>query len=463
MAITLKADQRTLLLNAEFSYLSTNYAAAVSSFVLTNVNNFSVELGDSTTQFDITNPSGTTFRYTWDGTGTTPGTFSSLISVGGSIVLNAQNFSAANNGTFTITGVSSTYFEVTNAAGVVESNKTIGTGTIKIYIYILLGEFGQEQSEVLIVSAVTASTNTITTTANSKFAHPESTKVTIIKYNQVRFYYSTSATDTAPTALATYQDIEPDDFYSKYYDTTYTTGYGFFLFYNSTTLKATAYSNAIPYADFGLSTVSQIFDSFFSILNNKERKMITDDDAFAWLNEAYSFVQNELNLVNESFTVPAQTSIAVTSGTAEYALASDFSSVVSVTESDDGTEIGFLPLRDVAYYRDSNATSSLTVKYYLRGAYIGFVPTPTSSATYYLYYKAKTSRISSYSSTVDMPNNEFYPLLDFMMYRASLKLNKPNPTGYLQLFKDRINTMKIISHKQYGGYDSFEIDTFANI
>ena len=88
-------------------------------------------IGDATTQFDITNPAGTTFRYTFDGTGTNPNISTTSISVGSYILIGAQNFTAANNGLFVVTGVGSNYFEVTNAAGVVESNKTIGTG----YIY----------------------------------------------------------------------------------------------------------------------------------------------------------------------------------------------------------------------------------------------------------------------------------------------------------------------------------------
>lgn len=88
-------------------------------------------IGDSTTQFDITNPAGTTFRYTWDTTGTDPLISATTISVGSYILIGAQNFNAANNGLFVITAVGTNYFEVTNASGVVESNKTIGTG----YIY----------------------------------------------------------------------------------------------------------------------------------------------------------------------------------------------------------------------------------------------------------------------------------------------------------------------------------------
>ncbi len=87
-------------------------------------------IGSSTTQFDITNPSGTTFRYTWDTTGTNPLITATTVPVGSYILLQAENFNAANKGLFTVTGVGANYFEVTNASGVAENNKTIGTGFI---------------------------------------------------------------------------------------------------------------------------------------------------------------------------------------------------------------------------------------------------------------------------------------------------------------------------------------------
>lgn len=89
------------------------------------------DLGTSTTRFDITNPAGTTFRYTYDGTGTDP-TFSLANNpIGSTIVFDAQNFSAGNNGVFVVTGAGSNYVEVTNASGVAENDKTIGTGSVR--------------------------------------------------------------------------------------------------------------------------------------------------------------------------------------------------------------------------------------------------------------------------------------------------------------------------------------------
>jgi len=83
--------------------------------------------GDATTQFDITNPSGTTFRYTYDATGTDPVISSSTLSIGDVVEIFGFNFSAGNNVHKAIlTGVGLNYFEITNASGVVESNKTLG-------------------------------------------------------------------------------------------------------------------------------------------------------------------------------------------------------------------------------------------------------------------------------------------------------------------------------------------------
>lgn len=87
-------------------------------------------IGSGTTQFDITNPSGTIFRYTFDGTGTDPLITSATVPIGTYILIQAQNFNAVNNGIFIVTNSGTNFFEVTNASGVAENNKTIGTGFI---------------------------------------------------------------------------------------------------------------------------------------------------------------------------------------------------------------------------------------------------------------------------------------------------------------------------------------------
>jgi len=459
MSISLRADNRSLLINSvASSYLNTNYLSGVTALVLKNSSGFTVELGDSTTQFNITNPSGTTFRYTWDGTGTSPGIFSNLIRATGSIVVNAQNFSTANNGTFAITGVGTDYFEVTNAAGVAETNETIGTGSIKIYIYALLGELGLEQTEVVQVTAVAASTHTLTV-GTTKFAHSESTKVTIIPYNQVRFYHTATAVYSTSDSIAGFTNINADSYFSTVKDTSNTTGFGWFVFSNSSTGKVTTNSNAIPYAGFAENSVKKVLDSFFSDLNNKEQKLISNTEAFGWLNEAYNIASNELNLINTEYNIAAVNDISVVAGTAEYALPSDFGKMTSVYDDTSDTYINKIDSSDIDY----NEYSSNITYYYLRGTYIGFSPIPTTDFNCHLRYVAKKTALTSYYDTIDFPSNNYYFLKDYMMFRAGSKLQRQDRPDYYKLFFDAINRMKLYSHKQNAALDAWTIESTSNV
>jgi hypothetical protein len=87
-------------------------------------------IGSATSVFTITNTTGTTYRYTWTGVGTDPAITATSVPVGTFILIGAQDFNAANNGLFIVTASAANYFEVINASGVAEANKTIGTGFI---------------------------------------------------------------------------------------------------------------------------------------------------------------------------------------------------------------------------------------------------------------------------------------------------------------------------------------------
>lgn len=107
-------------------------------------------LGDSTTQFDITNPAGTTFRYTYDGTGTNPGINASTVPTGAAISISGTNFAAGNNTGGIVTGSGTSYFEITNASGVVESNKTIGSGVIQVVGGSLATDYDANKSDLAV-------------------------------------------------------------------------------------------------------------------------------------------------------------------------------------------------------------------------------------------------------------------------------------------------------------------------
>lgn len=110
------------------------YAAGDSTSVpIVGEATIATEIGDSTSQFDITRPATpylNTSRYTWDGTGTDPGITTTIPGVGNTVALYGQNFAAGNQGDFVVTASGTNYFEVENGSGSAEANKTIGTGFI---------------------------------------------------------------------------------------------------------------------------------------------------------------------------------------------------------------------------------------------------------------------------------------------------------------------------------------------
>lgn len=89
-------------------------------------NNSGWFVGDSTTQFDITK-SGNTVRYTYDNTGTNPDINSNTFPMGATVNIWGDNFHESNNLNATITASGSKYFEITNASGTAENDKTLGT------------------------------------------------------------------------------------------------------------------------------------------------------------------------------------------------------------------------------------------------------------------------------------------------------------------------------------------------
>jgi hypothetical protein len=187
--------------------------------------------------------------------------------------------------------------------------------------------------------------------------------------------------------------------------------------------------------------------------------LVSVDDAFRWLNEAYAIAKNELNLVNNEYNVASPITVSVVASTQEYDLSSyKIGNIIKVSDSD-GEDIDHIDIKDVPY-NDENGSVTET-RYYLRGQYIGFSPIPTSSADYTVYYEARATTLTSYYDNIDLPNNNFYFLVDFMLYKASEKLPRIGGSAHYTKFTQDLNRMKLTSFKQHNSKDSFEPDDFT--
>lgn len=92
----------------------------------------STTLGSTTTQFDITNTAGSTYRYTWDGNGTDPAITAVSVPTGSVILIESSSMNDVNTGSFVVTGSANNYFEVSNSAGSAEVNVNLTDGYLKL-------------------------------------------------------------------------------------------------------------------------------------------------------------------------------------------------------------------------------------------------------------------------------------------------------------------------------------------
>lgn len=336
---------------------------------------------------------------------------------------------------------------------------------------ILIGEIGQTDAEVLKISSISDKTISLCDInlipVNTNYSHPESTKVIALAYDQIRFFW-TAATGTIAdenpvfndsTPLTSWEALDPSSFYSTYDDPDNSSGFGWFMYRNSTTGETSLESNPIPYVGFTLNTVQQVFADFDSLLNVNELKLVSINDKFAWLNEALAIVKNKLNLSNVEYTVSTPQTLTTTSGVAEYILPDDFSDIVEFTEQG-GTPVDFLTVSKVLTNNGSNPT---TTRHYIRGRYIGLTPTPgATGTTYYYTYRAKASRVISLSTYLDLPDNAFFCLKDYMMFRCCQKFTNPMATAYYQNFKNMLDLYIQASVKRNANLDTWEIASNAN-
>jgi len=358
---------------------------------------------------------------------------------------------------------------VDNVASGAGSITLVNTDGFAADDFIIIEEIGKENAEIFRIGAINHTTGVIDledkagSADTTNHAHSESTKVHLTPYNQVQFYWTAAAgdiTDEDPVfdtdnPLGSWIDIDPSDWYTIYDDNVNSTGFGWFKYQNSVSTDLSTYSNPIPYGGFARNTAAEVFADFDSMMHTKELSLVTLDEKFRWLNEALVLLQNKLNLNNTEYFVSTSQTLPVVAGTGEYLLPDDFTDMVSITNSTnvyDKRAIGFISINKVEGYNGNE------VKYYLRNRYLGIVPTPTTNTTYYYTYRKKSNRVDSLSDYIDLPDNAYYALKDYMLYRAFMKFQNPIAKQYQEAFVSTVNLYVETAVKRDANLDSWEPD-----
>ena len=129
---------------------------------------------------------------------------------------------------------------------------------------VLIGELGQERSEIVRTEDHRSSTGTnISGTGATlhtvlRFDHPQDTKVYIIDWDRFEVQHATTVGGSKTTLMAYAQNINPSRNEDLFRDTTKISGFYFVRFNNTIDSTNSDWSDAIPYAGYADNTVHEI-------------------------------------------------------------------------------------------------------------------------------------------------------------------------------------------------------------
>jgi len=147
--------------------------------------------------------------------------------------------------------------------------------------YIIVGEIGSKTAEVLQVNGAVADGTSLTIDNNgsggARFAHAINEPVYRIRYNRIEFSHSATDSSGASSVLAT-NEIQPDDLFTRFEDTTNTTGFGFVRFNNQTSGVFSSFSDGVPYSGFTARSLGRIQKAVRTLLGEPDFKFLEDEE-----------------------------------------------------------------------------------------------------------------------------------------------------------------------------------------
>jgi hypothetical protein len=289
------------------------------------------------------------------------------------------------------------------------------TSTFANNDYAQFGEPGEERTEIIKVTSVTAP-NTFTTMGAAKFPHGVDTAIYKLVYNQVKFYRSIDGGVTYP--LLTTIDIQPDQRETVYDDINAASTYYYKVsYYNQTSGIESTKSQPLIATGYTTFSLKKLEDRVLVLYPDREARFLQRGDLKDWINERYLMVQTDVNQLNKGYFSKSNNAspLSLVSGTYSYALPSDFVSLVKVEVSYDGTTYNRAFPMDERYSNPGMVYSKDQPIYDFLDANIIFKPTPDSSSGKYklwYYYWAELSELT------DEINASVRPFKDVLVLHA---------------------------------------------
>lgn len=168
---------------------------------------------------------------------------------------------------------------------------------------IQIGETGEEQTEVKVISGNPSGGTAGTLTANTSYAHPTNTSVYATKYDQVVFERSTTGTaGTATPMTSGTVTIQADQFYTQFDDTSGSSTYAYKTYFRSSGLAANSTeSDWITSSGYDFYSLAKMRERVRDKLWNSD--FVDDLTIDNWINEARDKMVSAAVEVNEDYSI----------------------------------------------------------------------------------------------------------------------------------------------------------------
>lgn len=303
-----------------------------------------------------------------------------------------------------------------SAAGVTLSVKNVAGAVANLYA--LVGEIGEENSEIKLISGVSGKDLTVAALTND---HAADTVVYIVSYNQVRIYKSTAGC-SGSFSLNTTVDITPDSITTDEEVTVGTADAVKTTFYNEAGTGESGFSPCIPYTGFTFYSVRTLTDRVASLFGDPDFKVLKRNDVANWLAECADKLQAVAIEADESYDLQ-YVAIPMAADKELYGTSdgfpTDFKSEKKLFITYDGTNNYRASFRDFQDFDPDDAHSQTTPIYYFQGDQVGIKPVGVSGGTIKLWYYARTSRLDDDSDELPSVMRDYTDaFINYGLWRA---------------------------------------------
>lgn len=351
-------------------------------------------------------------------------------------------------------GLEKTYlsknYAVGNTVFLTRNNNRIATND-----RIMIGEMGNENTEILTVLSIGSDGVTVTTGSGSLYPHTASDPVYVLRYDQVKFYRSTTGVGGSYTIATTVgMDVDNEDLQTKYNDLTGLSTYYYKIsYYHSLAAVESSFSDPIPGTGYARKQVGTLVAEFLNEIGDMQQEYITVPQIISLLNECNEDIIGQSRRPYRFLRKKVSANLTANVGTLDLAtLAPDLIRFDRMrytrTDASGQTVMGNIPMistEEMEYKQYS--TNALIPAAITQGIFEAAIdetdntivinpkPTTTQAAAITIYYWGDFTYFTSLADVIQTPVKRIYKL--FLMSRY-YRMRSKKESSFLNL-SDRYN------------------------